>query len=174
MINELKTKRIPLGNGIYASVDAEDFEYLNQWSWRAVRNGVGGFYAVWNHRVDSILELPVSAPPDISMARVILGLRCVDSQEADHINHDTLNNKKSNLRRCTHSQNCANRKIMLGNSSKYKGVFWHKQSKKWQAQIKVNQKLIYIGIYTNERTAAFAYNLVAKKHFKKFACLNKI
>ena len=173
MIDELKTKRILLTRGQFALVDSEDFDYLNQWSWYAVKDKRGNFYAISNSKIDSLLE-PPSAPPDASMARVILGLNVCNPLQADHINHNTLNNKKSNLRKCTRTQNQGNRKIESGGTSKYKGVSWHRRGKIWQARLGIDGQLKYLGTFENERTAAFAYNLAAKKHFGKFAKLNKI
>ena len=56
-------------------------------------------------------------------------------------------------------------------SSKYKGVSWHKQTKKWTAYIRINKK-VHIGIFSSEKDAAKAYNESAKKHWGEFARLN--
>ena len=62
--------------------------------------------------------------------------------EVDHIDQNGLNNQKLNLRVVTHSQNMMNRNSFKGSSSKYKGVSWHKQCKKWFAQIVLNKKTL--------------------------------
>jgi len=59
---------------------------------------------------------------------------------ADHIDNDKLNNNVSNLRWCTQKENCQNRSMRNDNTSGTKGVSWHKQHKKWQANIMVNGK----------------------------------
>ena len=56
--------------------------------------------------------------------------------------------------------------------SKYKGVYWHKKDKRWQAQIGENKKRTYIGSYTNEMDAARAYDKKAKELHGEFARLN--
>lgn len=66
-----------------------------------------------------------------------------------------------------------NRKRTYG-TSKYKGVHWYKQSKKWMVQIRLNDKQIYLGLFEREDDAARAYNKKAKEIFGEFACLNKI
>ena len=167
MIDELKTKRIPLTQGKFALVDDADYTWLNRWKWFAMQMR-GNFYAYRGGL--SFLGTTMF----ISMHRQILGLEDGDSQQGDHLNHNTLDNRRDNIRICTISQNQMNRKVNSEGSSIYKGVTWHKRAKKWTSQIVVGRKLKYLGLFTSERTAAFAYNLAAKKHFKKFACLNQI
>lgn len=91
-------------------------------------------------------------------------------KEVDHIDGDTLNDDPSNLRICTHEQNTANKKPQKGGTSKYKGVSLHKATGKWQVRVKGKT----IGYYSNERTAAIIYNLVAKAEFGEFARLNEV
>ena len=61
-----------------------------------------------------------------------------------------------------------------GCSSIYKGVALHKPSYKWQVHIKLGKKNVHIGLFDTEVEGAIAYNKMAKKHFKQFACLNDI
>ena len=67
--------------------------------------------------------------------------------ETDHIDGDTLNNQKRNLRVCTKSQNQHNRKISSNNKSGFKGVSYNKKNKKWQADIQCNGVKIYLGYF---------------------------
>lgn len=108
----------------------------------------------------------------VSIHRIILD--APDHLQVDHINHDTLDNRRCNLRLCTRSQQQANRVKRLGASSKYKGVYWHKWGKQWMASIRVNGKLIYLGLFKDEEDGARAYNVAAHKHFGEFALLNEI
>jgi len=71
----------------------------------------------------------------------------------DHIDTVKINNFISNLRECTISQNGWNSKISSDNTSGVKGVTWHKGSKKWQAQIQVNKKSLYLGVFNNIESA---------------------
>ncbi len=93
--------------------------------------------------------------------------------EIDHIDGNGLNNRRSNLRVCTRSQNLMNMRKSKG-SSKYKGVHWRKDSKKWRAYIMLNYKQTHLGFFNDETEAAKAYNDKAKELFGRFANLNII
>lgn len=92
----------------------------------------------------------------------------------DHIDGDTYNNLRINLRLCTDRDNNRNKKKFFINYTEYKGVFWRKDRQTWIAKIKVDGKGIYLGSFNNERDAAKAYNDAAKEYFGKFANYNKI
>ena len=137
-------RKIKLTQGKYALVDDIDFEWLNQRKWWADKIGKY-WYAVrrsWNptHK--------------IYIHREILGLQKGDELEADHINHNTLNNKRCNLRAVTHQQNAINN---LG-----KGIHWHKQIKRWIAGIKIDRRLVYLGCFTKKSDAKRARAKVAQ------------
>ena len=90
----------------------------------------------------------------------------------DHINGNPLDNRKSNLRICTHAENQRNRGANKNNTSGYKGVSWHKRNKKWACQIKHNYKKIHVGNYATPEEAARAYDAKAKEFQGEFAYLN--
>lgn len=72
----------------------------------------------------------------------------------DHKDHDTLNNKRSNLRFVTNAENMQNRKgPTKGNISGYRGVSWDKSTGKWMAYIRLNKKLTHLGRYTDRHEA---------------------
>jgi hypothetical protein len=81
--------------------------------------------------------------------------------DTDHIDRCPTNNRIANLRPATRSENCQNTKIHKDNTSGYKGVGWHKQQAKWQAQIMINGKRSRIGLFTNLADAAAAYAAAA-------------
>lgn len=87
----------------------------------------------------------------------------------DHIDGDGLNNRLSNLRQATHSQNLCNRPKPASNSSGYKGVCWSKPAQKWQAQIFINGKAKYLGLYETAEDAHAAYQRAAPKYHGEFA-----
>lgn len=93
--------------------------------------------------------------------------------QVDHINGNTLDNRKSNLRLCTCAENNRNRKSRGGG---FKGVTRNAKSKKnpFIAQIVVNKKHLYLGSFKSEVAAARAYNEAAKKYFGEFAKLNEV
>jgi len=158
-------RRIPLTQGKYAIVDPKDYEQLNKHKWYvqrtkqmfyALRRAKGHERAkgqiVWMHR--SIL------PPPEGM--------CID-----HINNNSLDNRKANLRLATPAQNARNRrKMAVKTSSKYKGVSYHAGQRKWCAAIRVNGQYKYFGLFQNEIDAAKAYDEAARKFHGEFASLN--
>jgi len=89
----------------------------------------------------------------------------------DHINGNKLDNRTSNLRICTKTQNTWNRKKQSG-SSRYKGVTWYKPLSKWMAQIQVNRKHLNLGYYESEEAAAKAYDDAALKLYGEYAWVN--
>lgn len=90
----------------------------------------------------------------------------------DHIFHNTLDNRKSQLRVCTKKQNMCNRRPDSGSSSVYKGVTWDKRCGKWAAYIGQDGKKINLGLFTKECEAALAHDEAAKKYHNDFARLN--
>ena len=87
-----------------------------------------------------------------------------DHLVVDHINHNGLDNRKANLRPATRMQNSYNRIYFRKSKlSKYTGVSWHKQKKKWFAQIRYNGQRKFLGYFKDEIHAAKAYDEAAKK-----------
>ena len=91
----------------------------------------------------------------------------------DHINHNPTDNRCANLRAATHSQNiCHRRKRSDAKYSKYKGITWRKDIRKWVARVTFEKKGIHLGFFKNEIEAAKAYDEAAKIYHGEFACLN--
>lgn len=113
----------------------------------------------------------------VSLHRYILNLP-PKTGIIDHIDGNTLNNTRENLRLVTRSQNQYNRR--KGNTttsskpSKYKGVFWYRSRRVWRSTIRANGKIHLVGQFDNEDDAARAYNIKAKELHGEFACLNII
>lgn len=92
----------------------------------------------------------------------------------DHVKSDRKDdNRKSNLRICTYSQNGMNQRVREDCSSRYKGVNFHKK-RGWRAYIAINKQTIHLGWFNDELDAAKSYNEAAKILFKEFAKLNDI
>lgn len=97
-----------------------------------------------------------------------------ENMQIDHENHDTLDNRRSNLRLCSHSENQRNRNVGTRGTSVYKGVWWNTQKKKFLARIRVNNEAVYLGAFKTELDAARAYNQAACMYHGEFAKLNEI
>lgn len=95
-------------------------------------------------------------------------------EEVDHKDRDIHNCLDSNLRKCTPSQNKANRRLFSSNKSGYRGVGWHSRDEVWAAKITVNGKPKHLGYFDDIHQAAKAYNEAAIKFFGEFANLNEI
>ncbi len=156
---------IPLTQGKYAIVDPDDFYWLSRHKWTASRVYTK-FYAV-----RSELCRTSGKRKSLRMHREIA--HTPEGLECDHINGNSLDNRKANLRSATRQQNCWNsRKRRPKSLSKYKGVSYSKRGRPWKAQLIVDGKRIYLGSFDKEKAAAKAYDAAAKKYFGDFAALN--
>ncbi len=142
-----------------AVVDSEDFERLNRYNW----------CAEWRRKTKSFYAVRRGPAGDIYMAPEILRLPRGGRQHADHINHDTLDNRKCNLRKCTPGQNSYN--VRPTGSSGFKGVTL--QDGRWRAHIfPAAGKHVSLGCYGSAEEAARAYDRAARKLRGRFAFLN--
>lgn len=146
-------KLIKLSQGKQAIVDDEDFEGLNKCGWYANKIDKN-YYAVRSYGGKL-------------MHRIII--KAKKGEIIDHINCNSLDNRKSNLRICTNGENISNQKIKAG---KFKGVFKNKNS--WVAGIRFNGRTLYLGAYKSPIFAALVYNGAARKYHGEFARLNVI
>ena len=151
-------RRIPLTRGKFALVDAEDYYRLSKFNWFATFSGKT-FYA--GRKL---------AGGTINMHRVIMA--APEGLFVDHIDHNGLNNRRSNLRLCTYKQNNCNTLPRKGCSSKYKGVSYSKDKKRFRVCIQHNKKSYFLGYFKDEIAAAKAYDKAAKKYFGEYAYLN--
>ena len=148
--------------GQVAIVDAEDFERLNQFKWqahripdtqsfRAARNSSrkdGKRCLIYMHR--EVMKAPMGAL-------------------VDHRHHNTLDNRKSQLRLANRSQSQCNRKIPTNNTSGFKGVSWYKAGEKWSAQIQIHGKQKHLGYFLSAEDAHEAYKVAAIELHGNFA-----
>lgn len=159
-------KKIPLTQGQFALVDDEDFERLSKYKWTAKwKAGTGSFYAA---RGFSANGRKCTAYMHRETIQTTSGFH------VDHVNHDTLDNRKENLRLCSFSGNQANQSIVKRNTSGFKGVSWSRENKKWRASIKVNLKARYLGFFDSATDAARAHDMAAVEAFGEFALTNKM
>lgn len=154
------TRTIELSRGYTTTVDAEDYDYLSQFNWHAVI-AKGTPYAIRKVTINGkrvvvrLHRVVVNAPDDLSV---------------DHINRNTLDNRKSNLRICTQQENMRNAGMQSRNTSGYRGVSAFKN--KWRAVIYVMKKQTCLGYFDTPEDAARAYDRAALELFGEFASPN--
>jgi hypothetical protein len=151
-------KAIQTKNDLEIFISDHRYEYLNQFSWHAVRYYNTYYAKAW---IDG---------KKVYMHKLILP----DAKEIDHVNRNGLDNRDENLREATRSQNAANKSKASGMSSKHKGVSWDKLNKKWRVVIMVDYKQQSLGRFEREEDAALAYNEKALELYGEFAVLNDV
>lgn len=107
----------------------------------------------------------------IDLHRLIMGF---PKGNIDHIDGNSLNNKRDNLRIATQSENVKNQCMKSSNTVGYKGVSFDKKKRKYSCHITVNYKHIFGGYFLEPIEAAKKYNELAIIHHGDFAFLNKI
>lgn len=157
------------GTVLSTIIDASEVERVSQHHWYALWDShTQSFYARCNvrdqygKRTAYILSRFLE---EFLLRNLPLGA------QIDHINHDTLDNRHSNLRLATNSQNNMNRRKRVG-TSQYKGVCWHRARGKWQAYIVFNKQHIYLGYFDSEPEGARVYDVKARELFGEHALLN--
>lgn len=163
-------KQIPLKNRHgeivdYAVVDDEDFDRLNQHTWRrSASSGSRVFYAERGTRIGT-----TGPYRKILMHREVMGLGEDADWLVDHRSCDGLDNRKENLRYCTKAQNNRNARLSRANSSGYKGVTKIGEYNRWVARIRVDTRLIVLGYFDDPAQAHAAYVDAARKYHGEFA-----
>lgn len=154
--------KIKLTQNKYAIVDDEDYDFLNQWKWCALKQQDGKFYAVRTAIVKN--RNNESTPKRIAMHRLVNNTP--DKLYTDHINGDTLDNRKCNLRSCTNSENQFNRGKSSNNSSGFRGV--DRAYGKFRATIQIDGNRLYLGSYNTASEAGLAYQKAALKYHNQY------
>lgn len=151
---------VPLTRGLFAIVDAADFEWVSQWKWYAVGRP-GAYYAVRTERSNG-KQWAVRLHREL--------LKPKPDEQVDHINRNTLDNRRGNLRLATSAQNGANRAYRVARSG-FRGVHAQK-SGRWKATLCCGYQRLCAGTYDTAVEAARAYDALALTKFGEFANLN--
>jgi len=154
------TREIYLTRGLVTLLDNDDYESMRHWTWYASNSSKHPY---------AIRRLSQPPRPIIVMHRVIMN--APDDAVVDHINGDSLDNRRCNLRICTTQENVRNRRTRAA-SSGFKGVSLHSQSRLWRAAIHIDAKQITLGYFKDAVDAAHAYDDAAREYFGSFARLN--
>lgn len=158
-------KLIPLTRGYQAMVDDEDYERVMMRRWTTCE----GKYTVYAlHHFNS----KATGRGCISLHRFVMN--APGEITVDHKDRNGLNCQKYNLRLATRTQQAANR--VLPRTFKYKGVYNYqrvtKRNNRWQAMIRIDGKLLHLGMFATDVEAAIAYDKAAKEAWGKFAVVN--
>lgn len=162
---ELKITHPTRGN-IITIIDDEDYTKISQYNkWHVVSyKNDKKLYLKSNKRIGKRKSIT------FYMHRIIMD--CPENKVVDHINGNTLDNRKENLRICTKSENNINR--APNKNSNHKGVSWCTGIKKWSSKIGINKKRIHLGYFDSEIKAVIAYNQASIKYHGEFARLNEV
>jgi hypothetical protein len=136
----LETCRIPVDN-TFALIDEEDHQLLSHFNW---------------HLVDGYARTELSkcrSENRLTVSMHVVIMRTPANKETDHINRNTLDNRKINLRCVTHSINMHNSRMYNTNTSGARNVYWLEKQKKWVAKVCINQKLHHLGHYDDIEVA---------------------
>lgn len=136
--------------------DKEDYDKVKQYHWYKEATGY----------------IRASNKERIFLHRLIMG--SPDNMFIDHKNHNLLDNRKSNLRIVTNSQNQMNKAIVPNNTSGVTGVVWLKDTQQWRAEIRINMKTIYLGFFNNKDDAIAARKLAEEKYFGEYSYANSM
>lgn len=162
-------KEIPLTQGFVALIDDDDFDLVSALKWRASPGKNGNTYAVTGYNLSArrrALGIKCNNP-EIRMHRLITS--CPDGMEVDHINCDGLDNRKANLRICSHRNNIARSRAVRGKSKTgYIGVRKQALAKSFYATCGSR----YLGTFDSPEEAARARDAYALQEFGEFTVLN--
>jgi hypothetical protein len=155
-------KTINLTQNKVAKISDEDFERVSFYKWNAAKSSGGKFYAV---RKEWMYDLKDSL--HVSLARFIL--QAPDNLFVDHINGDTLDNQRENLRLCTRAENARNRRLAKNNTSGCTGVVLANNKTSWKASVYINGKMKHLGTFKTKEEAVSARKRAEKEVYGNFA-----
>lgn len=163
-----ESMEIPIGNGYFAVVDADDYPRLSQFLWsvkidkrdpRRTPYAQTNIYGARGQRTTT------------SMHRLLLGDACA-GLDVDHINRNGLDNRRCNLRVVSHAVNCRNRPKNRTNTSGYRCVSWHRRDECWQSWVWDGNRQVSLGYFDTAEEAAHAYDEAAVRILGDLAQLN--
>lgn len=149
-----KTIEVFGDNGLSFICDAEDLPLINGYWWRRTR------YGYWACTKDN---------REILLHRLLLQESAVGAEVIDHINHNTDDNRKANLRVCSSQFNNFNAGVQARNTSGVIGVRWNADKKRWSSQIGIDYKIKYLGHFKNKEDAIKARLAAERELYGEYA-----
>ncbi len=153
--------RVPLTRGLFVVIDDADLPLLGDRRWVAMRSD-DRFYAAQR-------ELGRRTDPRHFVLLHRFLLSAPKGAWVDHINGDSLDCRRTNLRFATPSQNAANGRAHKDGSSRFKGVSLVRKTGKWKAQIRIPTGTRSLGQFESETEAAVVYDQAARQRYGEFA-----
>lgn len=160
LVQPQEHRLVPLNKGAVVLVDTADYEAVMKFPWRLHDFG----YATNDGHPRRMHRLVMERK---------LGRELGKYEQVDHINHDRLDNRRSNLRIASNQQNGFNKRPIPGTSA-FKGVCWVTQKQRWCASITIRNQRVHCGFFTDEVEAAYRYDQFALELFGEYAYLNLI
>lgn len=148
--------KFSIAKGKTTIIDAEDYDKVSKHRWNYNNGAVMANIDLEGKRTT------------LKLHRYVLGLKKGDPI-VDHKNNNPLDNRKSNLRICTHAENLRNRGKAANNKSGYKGVSWAVHAGKWQASICKNYKSYHLGLFEDPKEAHKAYIKASKTLHEEYS-----
>lgn len=133
--------------------DLEDYDVIKEYCWMESIGVNTGFHRLVTHKDNKIVSM-----------HQLLGFA-----RYDHINRSEFDNRKENLRQCTHQENIRNSSLSKNNTSGFTGVYWDKRSEKWFASIMIDGKNKYLGCSTDKNKVIYLRLQAEAKYFKEFS-----
>lgn len=149
------------GEGKFTIVDPDMYDFLNQFKWHLNSDG---------YAQHSFWDKDKKKDKDVKMHQLVRP--APPGFETDHISTDKLDNRRVNLRVCTHGQNMMNRGLQSNNTSGYKNIYWSPPHKQWRIIIKNKQGRHNLGLYRNIEDAVKARDKFLRKFHGDYANLN--
>lgn len=134
----------------------KDYEKIKPITWW--KDVKSGYIVGWVNKKNVYLHTYIIQKPNSQINNMVV----------DHINRNKSDNRRSNLRVVTSIQNSYNRKLNKNNKSGHKGVYWIEKRKKWEANIRYDKKLHFLGYYANINDAVKARIQAEKEHFGEY------
>lgn len=149
--------------GYQVLVDAEYMDMILDHNWYIVDEDTSIYFRTQD---------PCNKEKMISLHRLIMGCTYGDGRVIDHINRNTLDNRRCNLRDADMQLNSYNRRLNRNNKTGYKGVHYYKKGGKYRVSINYQKQRIDGGLYTSKIEAAEHYDMIAQRLHGEFCNLN--